>query len=176
MGSRADIFLARPEQEDEQRLREVVCERRGVGVRCHDPPHDEAACPCLRPFHTVSPRTGVKIVSAVALFHSFGVARQGPWITWVHKGKRKGQGWNPRLFLISTKHSYCPGGGPRTSTPYRAAMAAICSISASSGSSSGWGGTVSALAGSPVSPIRPSQPAGVKRNNSLAGPKSTVKA
>src|SRR5215212_10280790 len=54
MGSRADIFLARPEQEDEQRLREVVCERRGVGVRCHDPPHDEAACPCLRPFHTVS--------------------------------------------------------------------------------------------------------------------------
>src|SRR5215208_343030 len=32
------------------------------------------------------PRTGVKIVSAVALFHSFGVARQGPWITWVNKG------------------------------------------------------------------------------------------
>ena len=31
------------------------------------------------------PRTGVKIVSAVALFHSFGVARQGPWITWVNK-------------------------------------------------------------------------------------------
>src|SRR5215211_2027523 len=27
----------------------------------------------------------VKIVSAVALFHSFGVARQGPWITWVNK-------------------------------------------------------------------------------------------
>ena len=33
------------------------------------------------------PRTGVKIVSAVALFHSFGVARQGPWVTWVNKGK-----------------------------------------------------------------------------------------
>ena len=33
------------------------------------------------------PGTGVKIVSAVALFHSFGVARQGPWVTWVNKGK-----------------------------------------------------------------------------------------
>src|SRR5215208_6585943 len=31
----------------------------------------------------------VKIVSAVALFHSFGVARQGPWVTWVNKGKRR---------------------------------------------------------------------------------------
>ena len=30
------------------------------------------------------PRTGVKIALAVALFHSFGVARQGPWITWVN--------------------------------------------------------------------------------------------
>src|SRR5215208_143398 len=29
--------------------------------------------------------TGVKIVSAVALFHGFGVARQGPWNTWVNK-------------------------------------------------------------------------------------------
>jgi hypothetical protein len=36
-----------------------VCERRGVGVRCHDPPHDEAARPSLRPFHTVSPRRWV---------------------------------------------------------------------------------------------------------------------
>src|SRR5215208_4710555 len=44
----------REEQEDEQRLRELVCERRGVGVRCHDSPHDEAARPSLRPFHTVS--------------------------------------------------------------------------------------------------------------------------
>src|SRR5215218_2327401 len=35
----------------------------------------------------ILPGTGVKIVSAVALFHSFGVARQGPWITWVHKGR-----------------------------------------------------------------------------------------
>ena len=35
------------------------------------------------------PRTGVKIVSAVALFHSFGVARQGPWVTWVNKDSSK---------------------------------------------------------------------------------------
>src|SRR5215207_3482693 len=46
--------MDRPEQEDGQRLREAVCERRGVGVRCHDSPHDEAARPHLRPFHTVS--------------------------------------------------------------------------------------------------------------------------
>jgi transposase len=25
-----------------------------VGICCHDPPHDEAPCPHLRPFHTVS--------------------------------------------------------------------------------------------------------------------------
>ena len=54
VGGGADDRLDREEQEDEQRLREVVCERRGVGVRCHDPPHDETARPCLRPFHTVS--------------------------------------------------------------------------------------------------------------------------
>jgi transposase len=54
MGSGADDRLDRPAKEDEQRLREVVCERRGVRVRCDDSPHDEAACPCLRPFHTVS--------------------------------------------------------------------------------------------------------------------------
>src|SRR5215217_6930251 len=35
------------------------------------------------------PGTGVKIVSAVALFHSFGVARQGPWITRVNKDRSK---------------------------------------------------------------------------------------
>ena len=31
-----------------------MCERGGVGVRCHDPPHDEAPRRCLRAFHTVS--------------------------------------------------------------------------------------------------------------------------
>jgi hypothetical protein len=53
VGSGADDRLDRPE-EDEQRLREIVCEWRGVGVRCHDPPHDEAPRPCLRTFHTAS--------------------------------------------------------------------------------------------------------------------------
>ena len=41
-------------QEDEQRLREVVCERGSVGICCHDSPHDEAARSCLRTFHTAS--------------------------------------------------------------------------------------------------------------------------
>jgi hypothetical protein len=33
----------------------------------------------------------VKIALA-AHFHGFGVARQGPWITWVNKGIKKGWG------------------------------------------------------------------------------------
>ena len=45
------------------------------------------------------PRTGVKIVSAVALFHSFGVARQGPWVTWVNKGKKKGRNLQSSTFV-----------------------------------------------------------------------------
>ena len=34
---------------------------------------------------TVGLGTGVKIASTTAHFHGFGVARQGPWITWVNK-------------------------------------------------------------------------------------------
>ena len=49
-----------------------------------------------------------------------------------------------------------------------------CSISASSGGASGGGGKVSDFAGSEVSLIKPSNPAGERRNNSLAGPESTV--
>ena len=33
---RKDVVVDRPQQEDEQRLREVMCERGSVGVRCHD--------------------------------------------------------------------------------------------------------------------------------------------
>jgi hypothetical protein len=33
---------------------------------------------------------------AAAHFHGFGVARQGPWNTWVNRGKRKGRGVAPR--------------------------------------------------------------------------------
>src|ERR671913_1884088 len=59
VGRGADDRLDRPAKEDEQRLRAIVCERGGVGVRCDDPPHGEAARPCLRTFHTASPRTWV---------------------------------------------------------------------------------------------------------------------
>ena len=31
-----------------------MCERRGVRICCHDPPHDEATRPSLRTFHTAS--------------------------------------------------------------------------------------------------------------------------
>src|ERR671910_2629959 len=54
VGGRTHVFVDRPEQEDEQRLREAMCERRSVGVRCHDSPHAEAPCSHLRAFHTVS--------------------------------------------------------------------------------------------------------------------------
>jgi hypothetical protein len=54
LGGGADDRLDRPEQEDEQRLRETLCERRSVRVRCDDSPHDEAARPSLRTFHTAS--------------------------------------------------------------------------------------------------------------------------
>src|SRR5215208_607738 len=60
LGGGADAVMDRPTEEDEQRLRKALCERRSVGVRCHDSPHDEAARPCLRTFHTASPRTPVK--------------------------------------------------------------------------------------------------------------------
>src|SRR5215207_10300328 len=54
MGSGEDIFLDRPKQEDEQRLREVVCERGSVGICCHDSPHGEAVDPPLRTFNIAS--------------------------------------------------------------------------------------------------------------------------
>src|SRR5918993_1319086 len=57
LGGGADAVMDRPTEEDEQRLRKALCERGSVGVRCHDSPHEEAARPCLRTFHTASPRT-----------------------------------------------------------------------------------------------------------------------
>ena len=54
MGSGEDIFMDRPVQKDEQGLREVMCERRSVRVRCHESPYAEAASSRLRPFHTAS--------------------------------------------------------------------------------------------------------------------------
>src|SRR5215204_4377896 len=51
---RKDIFMVRAEQEDEQRLREAMCERRSVGICCNESPHVEAARSCLTTFHTAS--------------------------------------------------------------------------------------------------------------------------
>jgi hypothetical protein len=96
--------------------------------------------------------------------------------TSVDKVKSKGRAARPRPLPGLVERSYCSGGGPRISAPYRPAMAAIRSISASSGDPSGCGGTESDLAGSLISLTRPSKPPGEKTNNSLAGPESTVKA
>ena len=46
--------MDRPQQEDEQRLGEDMCERRNVRICCHDSPYGEAVEPCLRPFYTIS--------------------------------------------------------------------------------------------------------------------------
>jgi transposase len=43
-----------PQPKDEQGLREAMCERRSIRVRCHESPHVEAVGSCLRAFHTVS--------------------------------------------------------------------------------------------------------------------------
>ena len=56
LGGGADAGMDRPTEEDEQRLRKALCERRSVRVRCDDSPYDEAARPSLRTFHTASPR------------------------------------------------------------------------------------------------------------------------
>ncbi len=54
VGSRTHVFPDRAEQEDEQRLREAICEQRGIRICCDESPHGEAADPRLRTFHTVS--------------------------------------------------------------------------------------------------------------------------
>jgi hypothetical protein len=54
LGGGTLLCLDLSQQEDEQRLREVVCNQRGVGVRCHESPHAEAIGSHLRLFHTVS--------------------------------------------------------------------------------------------------------------------------
>src|SRR5215208_1432322 len=71
---REDVFVDRSEQEDEQRLREIMCERRSVGICCHDSPHGEAVEPPVRAFHTVSARTSgsVKLYSWVTAFGQQG--------------------------------------------------------------------------------------------------------
>ena len=46
VGSREDVLLDRPEQEDEQRLREAYRHERGIHLRSHDPCDGEAAGPC----------------------------------------------------------------------------------------------------------------------------------
>jgi len=54
MGGREDLFLAGPEQETKQGLRETVCERGGVRLRGHDSAAGEKVGPRLRIYQTVS--------------------------------------------------------------------------------------------------------------------------
>ena len=47
-------------------------------------------------------KTGVKMALAAVHFHGFRVARQGPWITSVNKGKKRrtGASQSERLFVM----------------------------------------------------------------------------
>jgi hypothetical protein len=73
VGGGANLPLARPEQEDEQGLREALCERRSVHLRGHDPFDGEAPGPCLR----IS-KQFQKVYSAKFAFTEFSEVRHGP--------------------------------------------------------------------------------------------------
>src|SRR5215211_8377867 len=78
----------------------------------------------------------VKIDSAVALFHSFGVARQGPWITWVNKG-HDDRAWipvSPESPSDTNLVPYCGVAHPCdcSDTPYEGAFESRQAIPSSS--------------------------------------------
>src|SRR5215217_1526026 len=84
-------------------------------------------CPASEVPRRHLPHTGVKIALAAAHFHGIGVARQGPWLTWVNRGKRKSrshQRARPSIWwrygslgsmqkndLVPLHTSYLPAGG-----------------------------------------------------------------
>jgi hypothetical protein len=47
MGGRAHVLVAGPEQEDEQGLREVVCNERSLCLRSDDASYGKAVGPCI---------------------------------------------------------------------------------------------------------------------------------
>src|SRR5215213_2138592 len=59
VGSGTLFCLDWPQPQDEQGLREAMCERGSVRICCHESPHGEAVSSPLRLFHTVSLRTRV---------------------------------------------------------------------------------------------------------------------
>src|SRR3954469_22907808 len=54
MGSGTLFGLDLPQPKDEQGLRETLCERRSVRVRCDESPYGKTFGSHLKPFHTVS--------------------------------------------------------------------------------------------------------------------------
>ena len=75
-------------------LREALCERRSVGICCHDPPHDEAVDPRLRPFHTVSPQ---RREADTALYGKIRLATRGKEDTRIKLSKPARKGTGPSL-------------------------------------------------------------------------------
>src|SRR5215218_1338609 len=67
LGSGALLCLDRPQPQDEQGLREVMCVQRSVRICWHDSPHAEAIDSPLRPFHTVSEGEFSEVRVATAL-------------------------------------------------------------------------------------------------------------
>jgi hypothetical protein len=52
--------------------------------------------------------TGVKIVSATAHSHGFGVARQGPWVTWVNTAQLRSSGRSESKVIFFEPTTACP--------------------------------------------------------------------
>src|SRR5215211_7846114 len=78
LGGGTLICLDWPQQEDEQRLREVVCNQRGVRVRCHESPHAEAIGSHLRLF--IQSRKGNSAKFGDELLRIINNARRAaPW-------------------------------------------------------------------------------------------------
>jgi hypothetical protein len=62
----------------------------------------------------------VKIALTVAHFHGFGVARQGPWITWVNRLYRRCTSIRSRTAIISLRKIFTEahvGGPPKCRRP-----------------------------------------------------------
>jgi hypothetical protein len=89
MGGGTNVGMDRPAKEDEQRLREVMCERGSIRICCHDPPHDEAPCRHLRPFHTAS--LGSRVNKGKKLWLDAGYQEEDK--DWVQKAL----GWSVEL-------------------------------------------------------------------------------
>src|SRR5215218_3963971 len=75
VGSGTLFCLHWPQPQDEQGLREAMCERGSVRICCHESPHGEAVSSPLRLFHTVSEGKFCEVRTCTAVMASCTRAR-----------------------------------------------------------------------------------------------------